>query len=139
MYIYIYIIVTSGSIKEIKGDEFDPFKKGIRSYFDTIGSESWNFAVLSMLRVERRRSFVELKFRKSSEIQAAKRGEFCKYASHPKASLLLRHDSQVDEKFPIRVGSIQKFEYTYIEQREFRSLNHARIERYRSFVLDRKI
>lgn len=100
MYIYIYIIVTSGSIKEIKGDEFDPFKKGIRSYFDTIGSESWNFAVLSMLRVERRRSFVELK-----EIQAAKRGEFCKYASHPKASLLLRHDSQVDEKFPIRVGS----------------------------------
>lgn len=105
MYIYIYIIVTSVSIKEIKGDEFDPFKKGIRSYFDTIGSESWNFAVLSMLRVERRRSFVELKFRKSSEIQAAKRGEFCKYASHPKASLLLRHDSQVDEKFPIRIGS----------------------------------
>lgn len=28
MYIYIYIIVTSVSIKEIKGDEFDPFKKG---------------------------------------------------------------------------------------------------------------
>lgn len=138
MYIYIYIIVTSVSIKEIKGDEFDPFKKGIRSYFDTIESESWNFAVLSMLRVERRRSFVELKFRKSSEIQAAKRGEFCKYASHPKASLLLRHDSQVDEKF-CWIQQFQKFEYTYIEQREFRSLNHARIERYRSFVLDRKI
>lgn len=38
IYTYIYIIVTSVSIKEIKGDEFDPFKKGIRSYFDTIGS-----------------------------------------------------------------------------------------------------
>lgn len=37
------------------------------------------------------------------------------------------------------IQPFQKFEYTYIEQREFRSLNHARIERYRSFVLDRKI
>lgn len=138
MYIYIYIIVTSVSIKEIKGDEFDPFKKGIRSYFDTIGSESWNFAVLSMLRVERRRSFVELKFRKSSEIQAAKRGEFC-FASEGIAFTSTRFSSRRKISHSRWVQPFQKFEYTYIEQREFRSLNHARIERYRSFVLDRKI